>query len=188
MMVPEAPLERTEFGLAPAGGGWFVLSAREARWRHRPGRGESLPFTGWTDFECETYFPQVGIGLIVLGPGEPNSMYHWETETEAFLVLSGEALLIVEGQERPLRPWDFVHCPAQTSHMIVGAGNGPCAVLAIGAREHIGADCNGGAYTVDEVALRHGAGVEEETSDAELAYARFPKTEPTRYRDGWLPG
>ena len=71
--------------------------------------------------------------------------------------------------------------------MIVGAGEGPCLVLAIGAREHIGADCNGGAYTVDEVALRHGAGVEEETSDPELAYARFPKTMPTPYRDGWLP-
>jgi uncharacterized cupin superfamily protein len=145
-----------------------------------------LPFTGWTDFEAETYFPQVGIGLVVLGPGEPIGMYHWEADQEDFLVLAGEALLIVEGRERPLRQWDFVHCPPGTRHMIVGAGEGPCAVLAIGAREHVDADCHGGAYTVDEAALRHGAGVEEETSDAELAYARFPKTEPTRYRDGWL--
>jgi uncharacterized cupin superfamily protein len=186
MMVPEAPLERTEFGLAPVGGGWFVLSAREARWRHRPGRGESLPFTGWTDFECETYFPQVGIGLIVLGPGEPIGMYHWEADQEDFLVLSGEALLIIEGQERPLRQWDFVHCPAGTNHVIVGAGDGPCVVLAMSSREN---QAHGpyGAYTVDEVALRHGAGVEEETQDADLAYARFPKSELTRYRDGWLP-
>jgi hypothetical protein len=44
-----------------------------------------------------------------------------------------------------------------------------------------------GAYTVDEAALRHGAGVEEETADADVAYARFPEPEPTRYRDGWLP-
>ena len=72
--------------------------------------------------------------------------------------------------------------------IIVGAGNGPCTVLAIGARERVDEDCNGGAYAVDEVALRHGAGVEEETSDAGLAYARFPEAEPTRYRDGWLPG
>jgi uncharacterized cupin superfamily protein len=185
-MVPEAALEKTEAGLVSVGGGWFVLNAREARWNHREGRGESLSFTGSTDFEAETYFRQVGINLFVLGPGEPIGMYHWEADQEDFLVLSGEALLIVEGQERPLRQWDFVHCPAQTRHMIVGAGDGPCAVLAIGAREHVDEGCNGGAYTVDEVALRHGAGVEEETSDAELAYARFPKTEPTSYRDGWL--
>ncbi|MDQ2911573.1 MAG: cupin domain-containing protein [Actinomycetota bacterium] len=187
-MVPEAPLERTEAGLVTAGEGWFVLNAREARWRHREGRA-SLPFTGSTEFEVETYFPQVGVNLFVLAPGEPMAMYHWEADPEGFLVLSGEALLIVEGQERPLRQWDFVHCPAQTRHVIVGAGDGPCTVLAVGAREHlsskVGADW--GAYTVDEVALRHGAGVEEETTDSELAYARFPEAEPTLYRDGWLP-
>jgi uncharacterized cupin superfamily protein len=187
-MVPEARLEQTEVGLRPAGGGWFHLNAREARWRHREGRGKSLPFTGSTDFEAENYFPQVGINLFVLEPGEPIGMYHWEADQEDFLVLSGEALLIIEGQERPLRRWDFVHCPAQTRHIILGAGDGPCAVLAIGAREHVGENCNGGGYTVDEAALRHGAGVEEETSDAEVAYARFPESEPTRYHDGWLPG
>jgi uncharacterized cupin superfamily protein len=106
---PGGPLEKTEAGLVPAGKGWFVLNAREARWTHRAGR-QSVSLTGSTDFEAETYFPQLGVNLAVLEPGEPNSMYHWETETEAFLVLSGEALLIVEGQERPLRQWDFVHC------------------------------------------------------------------------------
>jgi uncharacterized cupin superfamily protein len=187
-MVPEAPHEETEAGLAPVGGGWFVLNAREARWRHREGRGNSLPFTGWTDDECETYFPQLGINLVVLAPGEPIGMYHWEADQEGFLVLSGEALLIVEGEERSLRQWDFVHCPPETRHMIVGAGDRSCVVLAVGARDHLGENCNGGAYTVDEVALRHGAGVEEETSDPELAYARFPEPQPTRYRDGWLSG
>jgi uncharacterized cupin superfamily protein len=186
-MIPEAALEKTEAGLAPVGEGWFVVNAREARWRHRGGRGESLPLTGWTDLDAERHFPQVGINLFVLGPGEPIGMYHWEADQEDFLVLSGEAVLIVEGRERSLRQWDFVHCPPRTNHMIVGAGDGPCAVLAIGAREHSEADCNGGAYTVDEVALRHGAGVEAQTSDPELAYARFPEPEPTRYRDGWLP-
>ncbi len=184
-MIPEAPLEQTEAGLAPVGGGWFVINAREARWRHREGRGDSLPFTGWTDEECETFFPQIGIALNVLAPGEPIGMYHWETDQEDFLVLSGEALLIVGGQERPLRQWDFVHCPPETRHMIVGAGQGHCVVLAIGAREHMESG-PWGAYTVDEAALRHGAGVEEETNDAGRAYARFPKPEPTRYRDGWL--
>jgi uncharacterized cupin superfamily protein len=186
-MVDEAGFEETEAGLVPAGAGWFVLNAREARWVERPGRGKNLPFTGWRDSEAETLFPQVGVNLVLLRPGEPIGMYHWEADQEDFLVLSGEALLIVEGQERPLRQWDFVHCPPGTRHMIVGAGDGPCAVLAVGAREHIGEDCNGGAYTVDEVALRHGAGVEEETSDPGRAYARFPNSEPTRYRDGWLP-
>jgi uncharacterized cupin superfamily protein len=179
-MVPEAPLERTENGLVPAGEGWFVLNAREARWYHREGRGEVL------DVEGETDFPQVGINLFVLGPGDPIGMYHWEADQEDFLVLAGDALLIVEGEERSLRQWDFVHCPAGTNHNILGAGDGRCVVLAVGAREHqAGADWGG--YTVDEAALRHGAGVEEETSDAELAYARFPRRVPAPYSDGWLP-
>ena len=186
-MIPEAALEKTDAGLVSVGPGWFVLNAHEARWNHREGRGKSLNFTGATDDEAETHFRQLGVNLFLLRPGEPIGMYHWEADQEDFLVLSGEALLIVEGQERPLRQWDFVHCPAETRHIIIGAGDGPCAVLAIGGRAHIDENCNGGAYTVDEVALRHGAGVEEETSDADLAYARFPETQPTRYRDGWLP-
>jgi uncharacterized cupin superfamily protein len=179
-MVPEAPLEQTEHGLVAAGEGWFVLNARDARWRHRPGRGEALPFEGRTDF------PQVGINLFVLGPGEPIGMYHWEANQEDFLVLSGEALLLVEGEERPLRQWDFVHGPPGTNHIVVGAGDGPCVVLAVGAREH-GDDETWGGYTVHEVALRHGVGVEKETHDAEEAYARFADPESARYEDGWLP-
>ena len=71
--------------------------------------------------------------------------------------------------------------------MLVGAGDTPCVVIAVGAREHsTGADWGG--YTVDEAALRHGAGVEEETSDAKQAYARFKRRERVAYREGWLPG
>src|SRR3954468_13285636 len=164
-MRPDAAIERTEHGLGAVGPGWFVLGAREARRRHREGRGDSVTFTGTTDEECETYFRGLGAHLTLLRPGEPIGIAHWEGDQEAYLVLSGEALLLVEGQERPLRQWYFVHLPAGTRHMILGAGEG-CAVLAIGAREHIGESCNGGAYVVDELALRHGAGVEEETSDA----------------------
>ena len=119
-------------------------------------------------------------------------MYHWEADQEDFLVLAGEALLIVEGEERPLRQWDFVHCPAETKHIIIGAGAGagagdvPCLVLAVGARDRsTGPDWGG--YTVDEAALRHGASVEQETTDPEEAYARFPQRERSRYRKGWLP-
>jgi uncharacterized cupin superfamily protein len=180
-MVPEAPLERSEHGLVRAGDGWFVLNAREARWHELGGRGFALWFEGPTDF------PQLGINLYVLGPGEPIGMYHWEPDQEDFLVLSGEALLIVEGEERPLRSWDFVHCPAGTNHIIVGAGDVPSIVLGVGAREH-GRTEGWGSYTVDDTALRHGAGVEQETTDAEEAYARFPDPVPARYRNGWLPG
>jgi uncharacterized cupin superfamily protein len=114
------------------------------------------------------------------------SMYHWEADQEDFLVLSGSALLLVEGEERPLRAWDFVHCPAGTRHTIVGAGDGPCVIVAIGARvASTGPDWGG--YPVDDAALRHGAGVERETTSPKEAYARFPPREPTRCREGWLP-
>jgi uncharacterized cupin superfamily protein len=179
-MVCEARLESTEHGLVPQEDGWFVLNAREARWRRAEGRGAI------SDLEGEPEFPQLGIHLFVLGPGEPMSMYHWEVDQEDFLVLAGEALLIVEGEQRPLRQWDLVHCPAETKHVIVGSGDGPCVVLAVGARDRsTGPDWGG--YTVDEAALRHRAGVEQETTEASQAYAPVPRREPTRYREGWLP-
>ena len=179
-MVPEAQLEETEAGLRPSGDGWFVLNARDAVWRESEGRGYS------TVFEGEPEFSQLGIQLATLGPGEPLSMYHWEADQEDFLILSGEGLLLIEGEERPLRAWDFVHCPAGAKHTILGAGEGRCVVLAVGARdESTGPDWGG--YTVDEAAIRHGAGVEQETTKPAEAYARFPDRQPTRYREGWLP-
>jgi uncharacterized cupin superfamily protein len=178
-MVPEGQLRATEHGVVPVGEGWFVLNAREGRWRTWRGLGARLSLEG--DIE----FPQVGINLYVLAPGEPMGMYHREADQEDFLVLAGDALLLVDGMERPLRPWDFVHCPPGTDHMIIGAGDRPCAVLAIGAREHQD-DAEWGRYIVDECALRHGAGVEQETSDPEAAYARFPARQWTKYRPGWL--
>jgi quercetin dioxygenase-like cupin family protein len=190
-VIPEAPLKPTEFGLTPGGKGWFVLNAREARWGDTGGRGVMAGLQGQGDFS------QVGVRLSVLGPGEPMAMYHWETDQEDFLVLSGEALLIIEGEERRLRQWDFVHCPAETKHVIVGAGDTPCIVFAVGALEHhtllrpdgtLEGAPDWGAYAVDEAAVRHGAGVDEETTDASVAYARFPELELTRYRDDWLPG
>jgi uncharacterized cupin superfamily protein len=179
-MVPEAPLRRTENGLVPEGEGWFVVNAREARWFDRGPRGALCFFEG----DDEVEFQQVGINLFVLRPGQPMSMYHWEADQEDFLVLSGEALLIVEGEERSLRAWDFVHTPARASHTIVGAGSGQCVVLAVGARVDSTGE-NWGGYLVDEAAQRHGAGVDEETTSQEEAYARFPRREPSPYR-GWL--
>jgi uncharacterized cupin superfamily protein len=185
-MVPEARLEQTETGLVPAAAGWFVLNARDARWSSRPGR-HSVSFTGKTEWDADTYFPMLGVNLAVLEPGEPNSVYHWETETEAFLVLAGEALLIVEGEERPLRQWDFVHCPPKTEHAIVGAGDGPCILLAMSSRENQQFGPYG-VYTANDVARRYGASPAEDTQDADVAGAGLPETTPTRYRDGWLPG
>jgi uncharacterized cupin superfamily protein len=109
-------------------------------------------------------------------------MYHWEGDQEGFLVVSGEPLLIIEGEERQLRAWDFVHCPPNTKHVIIGAGSGPSLVIAIGARER---DLLG--FTVNEVARRHGASVDEDTTDGGVAYALVPPREPTAYRYDWLP-
>ena len=180
MSISEAQLEDTGHGRVATGEGWFVLNARDGRWHEGEGRGARLSFDG------ETTFPQLGVNLYVLPPGETMGMYHWEADQEDFLVISGEAVLIIEGEERPLRAWDFIHCPADTKHIIVGAGERPCVVLAVGARENQEGDAWGG-YPVEKVALRHGAGVERETNDAAEAYAGLPTREPTACRDGWLP-
>ena len=183
-MVPESKLEKNEHGLIPKGEGWFVLNMRDAVWRHVDGRG-AVGVVG-DDFEGERKFEQLGVNPFVLRPGEPMAVYHWEADQEDFLVVSGEAVLIIEGEERQLRMWDFVHCPPNTKHVIVGAGSGPCLVIAIGARERsTGPDSIG--FTVDEVAKRHGVSVEEDTTDPGVAYAPLPRREPTAYRAGWLP-
>ncbi|HUG63899.1 MAG TPA: cupin domain-containing protein [Gaiellaceae bacterium] len=183
--VPEALLLRTEHGLAPEGDGWYVLNVRDAEWRHTDGRGAVCvvadDFEGW-----RREHHQFGVNPFVLMPGEPMAMYHWEADQEAFLLVSGEAVLVVEGEERPLRAWDFVHCPPGTKHVIVGAGTGPCVVIAVGARVHDGQPGSLG-FPAGEAAARHGASVDEDTLDGDVAYAAIPPREPTAYRDGWLP-
>jgi len=171
-MVEEAKLVETDGGLEPRGEGWFVLNAREAKWL-------GGHFGAYTRFEGDPGFPELGINIGVLAPGQPACYYHGEGAQEGFLVLSGEALLIVEGEERPLRAWDYVHCPPWTEHVLVGAGDGPCAILAVGSRPDSGV-----VYPVSDIALRHGAGVEVERREG--AYAGLPKDQPVGYRDGWL--
>ena len=93
-----------------------------------------------------------------------------ESNQEDFLALHGECIAIVEEQERPLRQRDFVHCPAGTRHVFVGAGEGPCAILMIGARnpdDRI-------EYPVSEVAARHNASAAETTNSGREAYREFP--------------
>jgi uncharacterized cupin superfamily protein len=177
MPVPEAPLRRTKYGLVPDVDGWFVVNARETRWR------DYGPLGAACNFEGKRPFKQLGLNLNVLLPGEPMSMYHRENAQEGFLVLAGECILVVEGEERSLEAWDFFHCPGGTEHVIVGAGDGPAIVLAVGAR----GGRKGLVYPVAGAALEHGAGVEHETTRPAEAYARFPGSSRSPYRDGWLP-
>jgi uncharacterized cupin superfamily protein len=167
--------------MPPEGNGWYVANMRDAVWKHSDGRGAVCMVLD--DFEGERRRLQYGVNPFVLAPGEVMGMYHWEADQEDFLVVSGEAILVVEGEERRLREWDFFHCPPNTKHVIVGAGSGPCVVIAVGAREN---DELG--FPADETARRYGASVAEDTTDGDVAYADVPAREPTAYRDGWLPG
>jgi uncharacterized cupin superfamily protein len=186
-VIPEAHLEETDVGLVPRSPGWFVLNARDARWFDKPEQGHSVPLTGYDEYEAETFFPMLGMAIRVVSPGEPTGVYHWETEQEDFLVLAGEALLIVEGQERPLKQWDFVHCPPETKHAFVGAGDGPCVLLCASSRQ-FQKDGPWGFFCADETAARHNASSPEDTQDTDVADAGFPPSRPTRYPGGLLPG
>jgi uncharacterized cupin superfamily protein len=176
--MPEAKLTLTEHGLKPEGEGWFVLNARDAPWAHVDGLGSACVFEG------EARFPEVGFNVNVLPPGEAGAMYHSEGSQEGFLVLAGEGIAIVEGEERPLKQWDYLHCPAGTPHVLVGVGGGPFVYVAVGSR---GPEKQGSLhYPVDETAVRRRAGVTEATSEGRVAYAGFEmKSGP--YREGALP-
>ena len=178
MSVPEARMRRGEHGLEPQGDGWFVLNAAEAPWVGATGLGRACVFESQS-----SRFREYGFNIHRLEPGEPNGMYHAEDAQENFLVLSGECLLIVEGEERRLRQWDFVHFPPGTRHIVVGAGDAPAIVLMTGARK----DPERIEYPADPVAQRHGAGVAETTPDPKRAYeGREDFT--AAYRPGDLPG
>jgi len=157
----EARIERSEEGVAAASPGWFVVNIADARWR----RGENVG--QWTDFEPEGGFEEYGIGVHVLEPGQPNGKYHAESVQEDFLVLTGECILLVEDEERRLKAWDFFHCAPGTRHIIVGAGEGPCAILMVGSR----AEGKRLLYPVSEAASRYGASTPEETDTPSVAYS-----------------
>src|SRR4051812_12738498 len=178
LMVPEAPLRETKFGLAPDGDGWFVVNAREIRWR----RWERLGV--YCDFEGKKRFAQLGVNISVLEPGESLGRYHRENAQEDFLVVSGRCVVIVEDEERELGPWDLFHSPPGTAHMLVGAGGGPSVVVAVGTR---GRRPKGLVYVVSEAAARHGVSVPKETNEPREAYADLDRPTRTRYEEGWLP-
>jgi uncharacterized cupin superfamily protein len=172
--MPEAPLEDSGSGLAPAGEGWFVVNVRDAEWLTSENGDKQTSGSECAFESAAAEFAQLGVRLHVLEPGEPNGLYHSESEQEDFLVLSGECLLLAEDRERRLRAWDFVHSPAGTEHIFVGAGEGPCVIFMVGARSE---DWQV-RYPVSELAWRYGASAQEETTDPRQAYVgRF---EPSR--------
>ena len=179
-MVDEARLEETEGGLEPAVEGWFVVNVADTAWYRNDVFGASCPFEAARNDGAR--FAEYGINIHVVWPGQPNCMYHGEAGQEDFLVLSRECLLLIEGEERRLRTWDFVHFPKWTEHVIVGAGTGPCAILMVGSRADERVN-----YPVSELAQKHGAGVEQETDQPSDAYARFPSWRRERVDDPALP-
>jgi len=170
-MVEEARLEETPGGLAPASEGWFVVNVRDGRWVTNEVLGDAFIVEG-----DNVSFAQIGFTLGVLQPGQAGGRDHHESDQEDFLVLAGECLLLIEEEERPLKAWDFVHCPSGTDHSFVGVGSGPCVIFMTGARS----EPKEIVYPRSELALRHGAGVEKDTSSPAEAYASFPKWKDER--------
>jgi len=175
----EGTFEESEAGRYPRGDGWYVLNVADSVALAREGNGHAFRLTPRPEESGVDFM----VNVRVIEPGEVSSLYHGESNQEGFLVLSGECLALVEGEERRLRPWDFFHCPPWTRHTFVGAGDGPCAVLMIGGRdpdEDI-------VYAVHEVAARHDAGVEEETDDPAVAYPSMGWQTPEPARRPWPP-
>jgi quercetin dioxygenase-like cupin family protein len=167
-LVPEAKLEDSGSGIRPVTQGWFVVNVRDAEWWFTESRGAQCAFENeYGDSPVE--FAQLGIHMTVLESGQ-TSLYHAEANQEAFLVLSGDCLLLVEGEERRLRRWDFFHSPPWTTHGFVGVGDGPCVILMAGSRTSPEV-----RYPVSELAARYGACVAEETSDWRQAYERVER-------------
>ncbi len=166
-MIEQARLEPVASGLAPVSPGWFVVNARDAAWTSNDRVGavcifESDDFVlrGRPDLE-EYVKPDAGFGLRVMWPGQPTSWYHAESVQEDFLVVAGECVMIVEDEERVLRTWDYVHCPAGTAHTFVGAGDGPCVLVCAGNRD-LDDETFWRERRPSEVARRHGASGDNE--------------------------
>ncbi len=190
-MVREARLEDVGSGLAPSSEGWFVVNARDAAWLSNEAFGARCVFEAAgpvlrnrPDREPHR-FGGLGFTIDVLSPGQPSGLYHRESEQENFLVLVGECILVIEGRQRTLRAWDFVHCPPGTEHVFIGAGDGPCVILMTGAR----AKDKRIHYPHSDVAMRSGASVRRDTDSPHQAYMDFPDWQPERpagwYRLPW---
>ena len=171
-MVEEARLEQLAAGLTPVTDGWFVVNVPEAAWVTNEALGAACIFEG-----DDVSFPQLGFTIGVLQPGQSGGRYHREANQEDFLVLAGECLLLIEGEERALADVGLRPLPAAHRARASSARGRPVRDLHDGRAQ--GWPETGVVYPRSELALRHGAGVEAETTSSAEAYAPFPK---------WLPG
>lgn len=186
-MTEQARLADVATGLTPASEGWFVVNVGEAAWLRNDAFGGRCVFEADVPVVRESggrldvhRFADVGFTLAVIAPGQPSGLYHAESDQEDFLVLAGECLLVIEGEERHLRAWDFVHCPAGTEHIFVGAGDGPCAIFMTGGRTREKRI----VYPAGGPAAERGAAAATRTESAREAYAPFPHWALGR-PDGW---
>jgi uncharacterized cupin superfamily protein len=165
--IQEAPLRSAEAGLAPDGDGWFIVNLADAQGGRSQDFGEAVRFEA-----PSSPFPEVAFNVRVIQPGQPNGLYHRESNAEVFLVLSGECVAIVEEQERTMKRGDFLYTPPGAAHILVGAGDGPCVIVMASNRKP-GEEI---LYPVSEVAARYGASAQRETDDPRVAYAdRSPR-------------
>jgi uncharacterized cupin superfamily protein len=170
-MTDKARMEPTETGLVPADDGWFIANVAELGWETVPGGG------AWCGFGSPSApSPVLGIGVHVLWPGDTPGYYHAESNQEGFLVLSGECIAVVEGEEHRMRAWDYLHCPPGTAHITVGAGDGPCALLMVGTRSPDRAI----RYLVEPAAAKYGAAVETESDSPREVYKDRPPIAPAK--------
>jgi uncharacterized cupin superfamily protein len=170
-MTDKARMEQTETGLVPADDGWFIANVADLGWETVPSGG------AWCGFGSPNVpSPVLGIGVHVLWPGDTPGYYHAESNQEGFLVLSGECIAVVEGEEHRMRAWDYLHCPPGTAHITVGAGDGPCALLMVGTRSPDRAI----RYLVEPAAAKYGAAVETESDSPREVYKDRPPIAPAK--------
>ena len=170
--IKEAKIKRTDQGVIPEGPGWYVINAKDSVWSTNAKFGRS------TGFEGSERFEQYGVNIHVLNPGQPNCHYHGEDDQEDFLVLEGECKLLIEGEERELKAWDFVHCPKWARHVFVGAGEKPCAILMMGGRTG-----HGVIYPCPPLVQKYDACPSKETDSPKESYASCPDS--VKERSGW---
>jgi uncharacterized cupin superfamily protein len=171
--VGEAAIERTPEGERPVGEGWFVVNVADLAASGNPRMGICC-----SPEPRDARFSEFGVNVRVLEPGQFNARYHRENAQEAFLVLSGECVLVVEGEERRLRSGDFFHSPPLTGHVFIGAGDRACTILMVGGRTQEW--CNDEGFPVDATAARYDASVPQATDSPKIAYADVPADEPAR--------
>jgi quercetin dioxygenase-like cupin family protein len=155
---------------------WSVRNVRDLTWTENA-MGAYCDLLQGGDDAGEEF----ALNLNVLGRGQPMAIYHHEPHQEGFLVLRGECELIVDGEARPLRQWDYVHTGPGVPHVIVGAGDEPALVLAVGGRVGGGS----ATYPPEPLAAHYGASTDE-THDARAAYAQFGRSAEVPFREEFL--